>query len=164
MNRTANRESRIVRKSVANNTNYDGMSEEEAENLKKTIQKIRLKRKPLQNDDILKYDERPGYYRRIVNDVKDGKRIKWFLDRGYSFVTEKNQEISDRGVNADSQMGAAVSRSVGGGVKAYLMEIPLEIYNEDQEGKLDKISESVRGLDPKNIENIDYGNMKYERD
>jgi hypothetical protein len=103
----------------------------------KTETKKRPKRIPLGTRNVLKYPKRPGYVRRVVNDVED--RIQRFKDAGYEIVQKKDLPSGDSRAGDASQMGMPVSKSVGNGVKAVLMEIPEEWYEEDQKAKQDKI-------------------------
>ena len=100
--------------------------------------KKRPKRVPLGTRNVLKYPDRPGYVRRVVNDVED--RIQRFQNAGYEIVQNKNLPSGDPRAGDASQMGMPVSKSVGNGVKGVLMEIPEDWYKEDQQSKQDKIS------------------------
>jgi len=102
-----------------------------------TITKKRPKRVPLGTRNVLKYPKRPGYVRRVVNDVED--RIQRFKEAGYEIVQKKDLPSGDPRAGDASQMGMPVSKSVGNGVKGVLMEIPEEWYKEDQKRKQDKI-------------------------
>ena len=106
----------------------------------------RPQRVPIGTTDRLAFPQRPGYRRRVVNDVDDGERIGRFEAAGYTKVVGQVPG-GDTRAGADSQMGAPVVRSVGLGVKGVLMEIPEEFYNEDQAAKLaavDETEESIR--------------------
>ena len=72
---------------------------------------------------------RPGYRNYFANDV-DG-RIDEMMELGYTPVINPNADTSDSADGRESKYGNAVRKSVGGGVKAILMEIPIEWYNED---------------------------------
>jgi len=103
----------------------------------KTETKKRPKRTPLGTRNVLRYPERKGYVRRVVNDVED--RIQRFKEAGYEIVQKKDLPSGDPRAGDASQMGMPVSKSVGNGVKGVLMEIPEEWYLEDQKAKQDKI-------------------------
>ena len=100
--------------------------------------KKRPKRVPLGTRNVLRYPERPGYVRRVVNDVED--RIYRFQQAGYEIVQKKDLPSGDPRAGDASQMGMPVSKSVGNGVKGVLMEIPEEYYREDQKARQDKIT------------------------
>ena len=103
----------------------------------KTETKKRPKRVPLGTRNVLKYPERPGYRRRVVNDVED--RVQRFKEAGYEIVQRKNLPSGDPRAGDASQMGMPVSKSVGNGVKGVLMEIPEDWYLEDQKAKQEKL-------------------------
>lgn len=70
---------------------------------------------------------------RWVNDVE--ARISMFLQGGWSFVDKKGHEVGDGGVDSSNVPSTALSRGMGGGVTAYLMRIPLELWKADQARK-----------------------------
>jgi hypothetical protein len=93
----------------------------------------------------LKFPQRPGYIRRVVNDDKD--RIKRFEAAGYEVVRGPVENASDGQVGRASQIGDAVTRPVGQGMQGVLMEIPKEWYDEDQADKqseIDAMEDSMR--------------------
>lgn len=69
--------------------------------------------------------DRPGYHRRWFND--DGRRVDAAKAAGYTFVNDPRT-----GEPTKSVVGVAKS---GGGQAAYLMEIPIELFDEDQRAK-----------------------------
>jgi len=87
---------------------------------------------PVGSRDRLKFEEREGYHRRVVNDV-DG-RIEMFKQAGYELVTTPTAGAELQAGDA-SQIGSVVRKPVGGGVDGVLMEIPKEWYEEDQAAK-----------------------------
>ncbi len=101
-------------------------------------------RVPLGTRNVLTFSKRPGYVRRIVNDVDD--RIQRFNDAGYEIV-HGEETGGDPLAGAASKIGSAVSKPVGGGTMGVLMEIPEEYYNEDQAAKhaeIDKVEASMK--------------------
>lgn len=96
-------------------------------------------RTPLHKRSVLNFPQRPGYKRRVVNDVLDGERVAKYIDAGWEVVQKPNIEGGDTRAGADSQLATAVSRSVGGGVKGILMEIREDWYNEDQAAKMEMV-------------------------
>jgi hypothetical protein len=88
----------------------------------------------------LSSDPRPGFHRRYFNDVPG--RIERALNAGYSHVKDSN------GNNVTTTVGVAKE---GGGLMAYLMEIPKELFDGDQAAKMqaiDEFDESIRrGVD-----------------
>ena len=102
----------------------------------------RPKRIPVGEADRLRYNQRPGYYRRVVNDdpEKPG-RIQEHLAAGFEFVY--GSETGGPELAGDpSKMGERISKHVGGGVIGYLMEQPIEYHKEDLALRHKKINES----------------------
>lgn len=109
------------------------------------ITKGRPKRVPLheQRRDILTAPKREGFVRRIVNDV--GNRVEKFQKAGWQVVEDPNIFMGE-GVNQNQTLGTGARKGVGTGVTAVLMEIPEEIYNEDQIAKRQSINAKEREL------------------
>ncbi len=95
------------------------------------------KRVPLGARNILTAGARPGYRRRFVNDV--GDRVAMFKDAGWKPVLKES--VGDDRAGKATSMGSSVNPSVGGGQRAILMEIPEELYLEDEKVKQDKIDQ-----------------------
>ena len=86
----------------------------------------------------------PNYVYRWVNDTPG--RVQWLKDIGCEVVTDEVQ-VGDVTVDSGSQVGSVVTKHVGGGLRAVLMRIPVEWYNEDQEAKqaeIDAVETSMR--------------------
>ena len=109
--------------------------QKEAETKPDTPQRQR-KRVPLGRRNILKYPDRPGYRRRVVNDIDD--RVLTFQQAGWEPVSQEDLLDQDARIGA-SRMGLTARKPVGGGVHGVLMEIPEEWYLEDQQAKQDEI-------------------------
>lgn len=90
------------------------------------------KRVPVGQRNRLTFEERPGYQRRVVNDI-DG-RVAIFEEAGYELVKVPTRRADPLAAEA-SQVGSVVRKPVGGGVEGVLMEIPKEWYEEDQQAK-----------------------------
>jgi hypothetical protein len=92
----------------------------------------RRKRIPLgQAQQRLGANIRPGYVGRWINDTPG--RLKQAEAAGYTFVGD--------GTGAKStELGERVAQEVGGGTKAYLMEIPQEWHAEDQAAKQERVN------------------------
>lgn len=78
--------------------------------------------------------QKTGFVRRWVND--ENNNIDEKKAKGYSFVTEGDEPTTDAGA-AKSQL--AGTQKSGQPLRAYLMEIPEEFYNEDQQEKESRI-------------------------
>lgn len=113
------------------------------------IRKLREKKRiSLKRRDVLAYPKRPGFVRRVVNNVPG--RIQQFEDRGWSVVT--GDETGGPLSAADpTKPGSAVTRVVGTGkdgpITGVLMEIPEEIYAEDQWAKQEGIDATEDALE-----------------
>lgn len=111
----------------------------------------RPKRKPF-NRNRIKFPDRPGYRRRLVNNTEGGMRIRAFQEAGWKVVEDPYAKVdSDDDVNRPSQMGSSVSRHVGtnetgDSLQGVLMEIPEEYYLEDQQAKQEDVDKTERGL------------------
>jgi hypothetical protein len=102
-------------------------------------------------------DRDPNYQYRIVNDV--GDRVEMLKERGYEVVTGKVR-IGDKRVATPGAEGTPVQAHVGGGMKAVLMRIPKEYFEEDQAAK----QEYVDSLeDATKTAAGDYGKVEIER-
>lgn len=95
----------------------------------------RPKRVPLHRQNIIQANTREGYVRRMVNDVDD--RIERFKLAGWSPV--ENESVGDPHAADPSSVGSMTVKSVGQGTKAVLMEIPKDIYDEDQKDKQGRV-------------------------
>ena len=97
----------------------------------------RSARKPFGSHVLkLAYPERPGYHRHWFNETPG--RIARATEAGYTHVKGAD------GKNIARIVGVA---EVGGGQNAYLMEIPLEWYKEDQalkDAKRDEIDAKLK--------------------
>lgn len=116
------------------------------------IAKIREDRIPPGVQSLsLDYPKREGWTRRIVCD-REG-RLQKFERGGWSFVHVDDLEgenPADRKVSSVEGTDSRVSQVVGthkGGAPmiGYLMEIPTEIYDEDQALKMDSVSRREKG-------------------
>lgn len=105
----------------------------------RNLTKDRPKRIPLheQRRDVLTAPVKPGYVRRFFNDkgarIENAKKAGWALVEDNVFVGE--------GQNNNQTLGSGARRGVGQGVTGILMEIPEELYNEDQIAKQRDVSD-----------------------
>ncbi len=110
--------------------------------------KARKKRVPLGVPRLkLQFEGRPGYKRRVVNDVNN--RLQNAIDGGYSFVPKDGAEFKDADVaNRNESINNAICKTVNSdGTKGYLMEIPITLYNQDQAAKqesIDKTEDAIK--------------------
>ncbi|MCP3924481.1 MAG: hypothetical protein GY714_18060 [Desulfobacterales bacterium] len=116
-----------------------------------------------------------GYVPRWIND--DGDRIEVARNGGYDYVydnrTEKTQ-VGEKTDNGNSDIGSKISRIVdksarlGAPMRAYLMQIKKEYYDEDQKAKMAKVDEmdnvikhGKNGIDKKDSGDF-YAEMNYK--
>lgn len=104
----------------------------------------------------------PNYVYRIVND--SGDRINQMKEIGYEIVTDKGVKVGDRRVANPTQEGAPVKVSVGGGLSAYVMRIPKEFYQEDQDAKMRHIAELESSMKKEARDSADYGKITVGND
>ena len=85
----------------------------------------------------LDYPKRPGWHQCWINDVPGN--IGKFKELGYDFRIDT--------VTKERITRVAGTAESGGGLQTYLMELPLEIYREDQkalEAQMNKIDQQIR--------------------
>lgn len=111
---------------------------------------------------------------RWVNDVDN--RLQTFLDNDYEFVQAKEgMKIGDTGTDGNTDIGSKISKVVGTTktnepMRAYLMMIDRDWYEEDQaekQVKVDNIDRAIRspgfGADTKGLDkNHTYGKIDYK--
>lgn len=125
----------------------------------------RPKRVPLaeQQRTVLSSEQRKGYVRRWVNE--EDNRIEKFLLAGYTPVEGKEDNNVKRAQDG-TRMGSVARKTVNRDSKAayhtaILMEIPEDLYREDQEVKARLQAEQESAMDPatKKQDGADYGSM-----
>lgn len=121
----------------------------------------RVKRTPVGQRNVLTVQGKdPNYVYRIVNDT--GDRIKQFEAAGYELVDASEVEIGDRRVSAASPEGSKAQASVGAGMKALVMRISKDWYNEDQEAKQRQINALEQSM-KETAQNGNYGKLDITR-
>lgn len=119
----------------------------------------RTKRVPVGKANRLVAATREGFKRRWVSAVED--RIDVFLAAGYNFVHNTGSEDKSVSRTQDaSSMDSRVSKQVGSGTLAYLMEIPLEYYIADQlekQKEVDEIDQAIKGQGKDRLGHAAYG-------
>lgn len=106
----------------------------------------RVRRSPVEGRNYLTVKGKdPNYVYRIVNDTED--RINDFIDRGWEFEVDENIRVGDSRIDNHSKLGTVRQLSVGGGLRAVLLRIRKDWYDEDQEAKhayLKKLEDAMR--------------------
>lgn len=94
----------------------------------------RVRRTPVGRRNVLTITgKEPGYQYRIVN--AEGGRVQEFLDNGWEVVERDSVRVGDKRVGAASSEGTAAEVQVGQGMKAIVLRIKDEWYQEDQAEK-----------------------------
>lgn len=97
----------------------------------------------------LSVPKRAGYERRWINDDNKG-RLQNALSGGYTHVVDPDLVVGEDGGGdrTDSRVSRIVGkRDDGKPMRAFLMEIPSELYKEDQASKqaaLDEVDRAIR--------------------
>lgn len=117
---------------------------------KETIAKSpsgRVKRTPVGSRNILSVSNKdPNFVYRVVNDT--GDRIAAFEDAGYVVVEASEVRVGDKRVDKAAPEGSKAQVAVGKGDKAFVMKIPKEFYDEDQERKMQQIRLLEKSIKP----------------
>jgi hypothetical protein len=111
---------------------------------KDSVRKKDAKRTPLSGprNILTAYNIPKDYEPRWINDVD--ARIYQATLAGYVFVSEEGTVVGDQTVDSSGMRTGVISRPVGGGITAYLMAVPKEIYDEVQQAKAEDIDERER--------------------
>lgn len=84
---------------------------------------------------------KPGFHGCWVNE----DNVERFLDGGYDYVTY-DVKVGDRSIKAAAQIGGKISKAVGNGVTAYLMECPEDVYKDELDRIHKEIDQSEAGM------------------
>ena len=121
----------------------------------------RVRRAPVGVRNVLTVSGKdPAYEYRIVND--SGDRVQQFLEAGYEICQASDVRVGDNRVNKASPEGSLAQASVGGGMKAMVMRIPKEYYQEDQAAKAKYVDETEAATKQK-AQDGTYGKLDIER-
>ena len=134
--------------------------------------KVRPKRIPVSgNRDILTASNIPSNcVARWVND--DENRVMKFLQGGWEFLNDQGVTVGEKVVDASKAVGTVIHRLVGvtkqnTPLYAYLMVIDKELYDEDQQAKMDSIKQTedeiYQNPHRQAYDKLSYGIMKSER-
>lgn len=125
----------------------------------------RPKRTPLHKQKAVAAEHREGYVRRYVNESYG--RIEAFRAAGWVPVVGAENNTSDKKAQTESQLASVVRKVVNrdpnaSNHTAILMEIPVELYEKDQEDKQRENDRIEASYDPKQQKQggADYGSMK----
>lgn len=121
----------------------------------------RIKRKSINGKGPLAVEQREGYKRRIVN--LHGNNLEEALELGYKVVTKEKQKAGAKaGAEDDLSSAHTFKVSKNDDLKAVLMEIPLELYNENKRAKEQDVDDIEARLAPEGS-NESYGTLNIKR-
>jgi hypothetical protein len=103
----------------------------------------------------------PNYVYRVVNDVDD--RVAQFLEGGYELVDKDSTDVGDKRVSQGTAIGSKQEVSVGQGIKAKIMRIPKEWYEEDQARKQSFVNKQEASIKEKALDG-NYGTLDIKRE
>lgn len=105
----------------------------------------RVSRSPVEGRNRLTVKGKdPNYEYRIVNETED--RINDFLERGWEFDTNEDVRVGDSRIDDTSSLGRVRQISVGGGIKAVLMRIKKDWFDEDQKAKQEYVKKTEEAM------------------
>lgn len=119
----------------------------------------RVVRKPLhqRGPQAISGDKDPNFHYRFVNDT--GSRVHNFQQAGYELVTDTELAVGDSRVFDPSDLGSARRVTSNDGTVSYLMRIKNEYYKEDQDAKLQQVSEQESSMKKEASQGM-YGSIK----
>ena len=132
------------------------------ENREEMKDKARPKRVPVyeanRNKITVTNLDHENFMYRWVNDIES--RIQMFKDGGWEFVDKNGKEVGNGGAESSNVVGSALSRGMGGGITAFLMRIPKNLWKQDQERKEKEDIASLEAEMRRNAKNAaDYGKL-----
>lgn len=121
----------------------------------------RVRRTPIGERNVLTVKGKdPNYVYRVVN--AEGDRIAEFEAAGYELVDANDVQIGDKRVNKASPEGSHAQASVGAGLKAYVMRIQKDWYEEDQAAKQARV-DAIEHTTKENAQSGNYGKIEITR-
>jgi hypothetical protein len=121
----------------------------------------RVKRTPINARNVLTLsDMDPGYSYRFVNDT--GDRVQAFLDNGWEKVPAKTVRVGDKRLGSPSTEGTDATASVGQGMKAYVLRIRKDWYEDDQAAKQAKVNATEEATRQQALDGT-YGKLEVTR-
>jgi hypothetical protein len=119
------------------------------------------KRSGLGGRDVLSVDginDQDQFHYHWVNDI--GDRLYQRFKEGYDFVEKGGLSAGDITVESARGTDSLLKKGVGRGVTAYLMKIPIEIYNEYSAEKRKQVADSVEEIRGSGKQSGSYGEIK----
>ena len=118
------------------------------------------KRSGLGGRDILTVADLPDqdkFHYHWINDVGDSLYTRF--KEGYDFVEKGGLSAGDITVESARGTDSLLKKGVGMGMTAYLMKIPIELYEEYEAERRDKVAESVEEIKGSGRETGTYGKV-----
>jgi hypothetical protein len=119
------------------------------------------KRSGLGGRDVLSVDginDQDQFHYHWVNDI--GDRLYQRFKEGYDFVEKGGLSAGDITVESARGTDSLLRKGVGRGVTAYLMKIPIEIYDEYSAEKRKQVADSVEEIRGSGKQSGSYGEIK----
>jgi len=119
------------------------------------------KRSGLGGRDVLSLDginDQDQFHYHWVNDI--GDRLYQRFKEGYDFVEKGGVSAGDITVESARGTDSLMKKGVGRGVTSYLMKIPMDLYEEYQSEKRQKVAESVEEIRGSGKQAGTYGEIK----
>lgn len=105
----------------------------------------------------------PGFVYRWVNDTPG--RIDMFKQGGWELCSNQEVDVGNQRAEQASEIGSLASNIVDGGtgMRAYVMKIRKEWYDEDQKANEAHIDQLERDQITANVNDGEYGSVKIDR-
>lgn len=119
------------------------------------------KRSGLGGRDILTVADLPDqdkFHYHWINDI--GDRLYQRFKEGYDFVQKGGLSAGDITVESARGTDSLLKKGVGMGVTAYLMKIPIELYEEYQSEKRARVAEGIEEIKSSGKQSGHYGDIK----
>lgn len=122
----------------------------------------RVRRSPVMGKNKLTVKGKDSnFVYRIVNDIDD--RVHDMIERGYELDTSETIRVGDSRIDTTSKLGKVREIPVGQGIKAVLMKIPREFYEEDQALKAAEVKKAENAMRKTNPNEGTYGGVDIKR-
>jgi hypothetical protein len=122
----------------------------------------RVRRTPINTRNVLTVSGmEPGYVYRFVNDT--GERVQAFQENGWEKVPAKDVRVGDKRIGQATSEGSDATASVGGGMKAYVLRIKKEWFDEDKAAKQALVNKTEEATRQQALDGT-YGKLELSRD
>lgn len=124
------------------------------------------KRVPLHQQSVFTAENRPGFKRMWVNEAPG--LVESYNLAGWKAVLQQDMATHNGQIQFETQMDSVVRRVVNRDIRAswktaVLMEIPLEIYEEDQRAEQKVIDDQEKSWTQKSTNPNEYGEASISR-